>query len=220
MSRFVWVLALVLSAAPGFAQADPEELLRELGMGGTFALGNLAIRDIQRGNDPVQQFKRFFAQAKLPLSSSQEKQMKSIVDAHVKALVGNGENNEGSNRRINAEYTRKVNDILTADQRAELRRYRTEQIMMRGGLQALKLIMEDAQTPFTPEQETQAQAIYVDFNRRFDQMERDSKGNANRAHLDKLENEALARVVRLMTPAQRRSLVASRQGSITSKVKP
>ena len=91
MSRFVWVLALVLSAAPGFAQADPEELLRELGMGGTFALGNLAVRDIQRGNDPVQQFKRFFAQAKLPLSSSQEKQMKSIVDAQVKALVANGE---------------------------------------------------------------------------------------------------------------------------------
>src|SRR6185295_10310880 len=163
MGRFVWILVVFLSAAPVFAQ-DTEELLRELGMGGTFALGNLAVRDIQRGNDPVQQFKRFFAQAKLPLSSSQEKQMKSIVDAQVKALVANGENNEEGNRRINAEYTRKVNDILTADQRGELRRYRTEQIMMRGGLQALKLIMEDAQTPFTPEQETQAQAIYVDFN--------------------------------------------------------
>jgi hypothetical protein len=182
MSRFVWVLALFLSAAPAFAQADPEELLRELGMGGTFALGNLAVRDIQRGNDPVQQFKRFFAQAKLPLSSSQEKQMKSIVDAQVKALVAN-ENSEEGSRRINGEYTRKVNDILTADQRGELRRYRTEQIMMRGGLQALKLIMEDAQTPFTPEQETQAQAIYVDFNRNFDQLERDSKGNPNRATL-------------------------------------
>ena len=219
MSRFVWVLALILSAAPAFAQADPEELLRELGMGGTFALGNLAVRDIQRGNDPVQQFKRFFVEAKLPLSSSQEKQMKSIVDGQVKALIANGENEEAA-RRINGEYTRKVNDILTADQRAELRRYRTEQIMMRGGFQALRLIMENAQTPFTPEQETQAQAIYVDFNRKFDELARDSKGIPNRADLDKLENEALGKVVRLMTPVQRKSLVASRQGTITSRVKP
>ena len=219
MSRFVWVLVLFLSAAPAFAQVDPEELLRELGMGGTFALGNLAVRDIERGIDPVQQLKRFFAEAKLPLSSAQQKQLKSIVDAQVKALIASGENEEAG-RRINGEYTRKVNEALTADQRAELRRYRTEQIMMRGGFQALKLIMENAQTPFTAEQEKQAQSLYVDFNRQFDQLERDSKGKPNRADLDKLENDALAKVVRLMTAAQRRSLVASRQGSITSKVRP
>ena len=134
-------------------------------------------------------------------------------------MVAAGEN-EDATRRINVEYTRKVNEVLTPDQRAELRRYRTEQIMMRGGYQALRLIMENAGTPFTPEQEKQVTAIYVDFNRIVDQLARDGKGTPNRAELDKAENEALGKVVRLMTPAQRRALAASRQGNITSKVRP
>ena len=218
MRRFVWVLALFLSAAPLIAQ-ETEDLLRDLGMGGTFALGNLAVRDVQRGNDPVQQLKRFFAEAKLPLSSAQQKQLNTIVDAQIKALVAAGENEDAA-RRINQEYTRKVNEALTADQRAELRRYRTEQIMMRGGFQALKLVMENAGAAFTPEQEKQVAAIYVDFNRQINDLAAAGKGTPNRAELDKAENEALGKVVRLMTPAQRRALAASRQGSITSKVRP
>ena len=113
-----------------------------------------------------------------------------------------------------------MNDILTADQRAELRRYRTEQIMMRGGFQALKYIMENAQTPFTPDQEKQIQSVYVDFDQQFNQLTRASKGKTNRADVDKLENEALGKVVRLMTVPQRRALAASRQGTITSKIRP
>ena len=216
MRRYVLVMALVLSAVPAFAQDPDEAILRELGIGGTFALGDLAVRDLQRGNDPVQQLKRFFAEAKLPLSSPQQKQLNSIVDAQTKALLANAEN-EDAIRRLNFEYTRKVNETLTQDQRAELRRYRTEQIMMRGGFQALRLIMENAQTPFTPEQEKQTQSVYVDLNRQVDQLVRESKGKPDRAQLDKIENEALGKVVRLLTPAQRRALGNSRQGNLTRK---
>lgn len=150
--------------------------------------------------------------------SLQEKQLNSIVEAQARALQASA-SDEDAARRVNREYTRKVNEILTADQRAELRRYRTEQIMMRGGFQALKLILENAQTPFTLEQEKQAQPLYIDFNRQVDQLSRDSKGTPDRAQLDKLENEALGKVVRLLTPQQRRALAASRQGSLTSKAR-
>jgi hypothetical protein len=221
MRLCVCILALALSAAPAFAQQEPseEQILRDLGMGGTFALGNLAVRDLQRGNDPVQQLKRFFSEAGVPLSSAQQKQLSAVVDAQAKALIASGENEDAA-RRINQEYTKKVNDVLTPDQRGELRRYRTEQIMMRGGYQALRLIMENAQTPFTEDQEKQVQAVYVDFNRQLDQLVRDSKGQPNRVELDKLEGGALGKVIRLMTPLQRKALAASRQGHITSKVRP
>jgi hypothetical protein len=60
MRRWWWICGLALCAAPALAQVPTEEeLLRQLGMGGTFAVGNLAVRDLQRGLDPVQQFKRF-----------------------------------------------------------------------------------------------------------------------------------------------------------------
>jgi hypothetical protein len=217
MRNRVWILALFLSAAPAFAQEPSEEqILRELGMGGTFAVGNLAVRDLQRGNDPVQQLKRFFAEAKLPLTSAQQKQLSTIVDAQAKALIDNAENPDAA-RRINLEYSRKVNEVLTQEQRTELRRYRTEQIMIRGGFPALRLILENAQTPLTPDQEKQALAIYDDFNRQVDQLARTSKGAPDRAELDKLENEALGKVVRLLTAPQRRALAASRQTNLTHR---
>ena len=218
MKRYLWVFALALSTAPVFAQDTEESVLRELGMGGLFAIGNLALRDVQRGNDPVQQLKRFFAEEKLPLSSVQERQLNSIVDAQVRALEAS--QSDESARQVNQEYTRKVNEALTLDQQRSLRRYRTERIMTRGGFQALKLILDNAQTPFTPEQETQVQSLYAEFNRQVDQLARDSKGAPDRAQLDKLQSETLGKVVRLMTPTQRRALAASRQGSITAKGRP
>src|SRR5262249_13938240 len=159
MKYYAWLLVLVLSALPAFAQEE-ETALRELGVFGVYSVGNLALRDIQRGNEPVQQLKRFFSEAKLPLTSAQEKQLNGVVDTTVKELQAAGEENEDSVRRINLEYMRKVNEALTADQRAELRRYRTEQIMMRGGFQALKLILENAQAPFNEDQETRVRAVY------------------------------------------------------------
>jgi hypothetical protein len=219
MKKSAWLLALLLSAVPVFAQDAEESALRELGVFGIYSIGNLALRDIQRGNEPVQQLKRFFSEARQPLSSEQEKQLSAVVDNAIKALQAAGENEEGS-RRINAEYMKKVNDVLTVDQRAELRRYRTEQIMMRGGFPALKLILDSAQTPFTDDQEKEVRAVYVDLNRQVDQLTKDAKGSPDRLQLSKLEGEQLGKVVRLLTPAQRRALVASRQGKFTARVQP
>lgn len=219
MRLYVWIIALNLTAVPAFAQDQDEAFLRDLGMGALFADGNLALRQLQRGNDPVQQLKRFFAEVKAPLTPAQERQLNSIVDAQIKVLVAAGEDQDAI-RRANQEFTRKTNEVYTAEQRAELRRYRTEQIMMGGGFPALRLVLENAQTPLTPEQEKEASQLYLDFNRQVTQLARDAKGVPDRAELDKLENSALGKVVRLLTPAQRRALAASRQGSITTKIRP
>jgi hypothetical protein len=218
MKYYAWLLLLVLTALPGFAQEE-ETALRELGVFGVYSVGNLALRDIQRGNEPVQQLKRFFSEAKLPLTSAQEKQLNGVVDTTVKELQAAGEN-EDSVRRINSEYMRKVNEALTADQRAELRRYRTEQIMMRGGFQALKLILENAQTPLNEDQEKQVRAVYVELDRQVEQLAKASKGSPDRIQLSKAEGEQLGKVVSLLTPAQRRALVAARQGKFAARVKP
>jgi hypothetical protein len=219
MKRHLWIVALILFAAPAFAQDPEETVLRELGMGAIFADGNLALRQLQRGDDPVQQLKRFFIEARLPLTSQQERRLESIVDAQIKALQAAGQN-EDAVRQANQEFSKKSNEVFTTEQRAELRRYRTEQIMMRGGFLALRLTLENAQTPLTSEQEKQAQALYSEFNRQVAQLARASNGIPDRADLDKLESEALGKVVRLLTPAQRRALAASRQGSLVSKVRP
>jgi len=222
MKRHLWVLVLVLGTTPVFGQSQGQgqdlDELRELGMGATFGLGNLALRDAQRGDDPVQQLKRFFAQAKLPITSPQERKLEAVVEGQVAALQA--AQNDDAVRHVNLEYTRKLNEILTPDQQAEWRRYRTEQIMLRGGFPALRLILENAQAPFTSEQETQVLALYNEFNQQVLKLPRDAKGRPDRTELDKLENQALGKVIRLLNPPQRRALAASRQGTLTSKVRP
>jgi hypothetical protein len=92
--------------------------------------------------------------------------------------------------------------------------------MMRGGFQALKLIMENAQAPFTEDQEKQVQAVYLELSREIGQLTRDSKGNVDRSELLKLEGQQLRKVVGLLTPDQRKALIASRRGPINAHVKP
>jgi len=220
MTRYVLAMVLIIAGAvSAFPQQEPDEaeILRQLGMGGTFALGNLALRDLQRGNDPVLQLKRFFAEAKMPLSRTQERQLSEIIDAQVKALQDSGKPDEEAVRRANQEFTKKSNDIFTQEQRAELRRYRTEQIMTGGGFPALRLVLENAQAPLTADQERQIQGLYDDFNQHLNQISRESKNAPDRAQLDKLEAEALAKVIRGLTPAQRRALAASGRGPLTRR---
>jgi len=218
--RYAIVLGIfILAAQPTFAQAPEEDAIRDLRMFGVYSLGNLALSDIQRGNDPVQQMKRFFSQAKLPLTSAQEKALSGIVDSGVKALQAAGQNDDAM-RRVNAEYTKKVNEALTPEQRAEMRRYRTEQIMLRGGFPALKLVLENGNAPFNADQEKQVQAIYLEFNQKVNAMMREKQGNPDRAELTAFENQELGKVVRLLTPEQRRALAASRQGPFNARVRP
>jgi Spy/CpxP family protein refolding chaperone len=210
MKRLTWVLALVLIPMPAVAQQDEEDTLFQLRIGAVFAEGNLALQHLQAENHPVQQMKRFLRDARLPLSSSQERELYAIVDAQITAVQASPQNQEDLHR-VNQEYTTKFYNVLTPDQRTSIRRYRTDQIMMYGGFPALKVILENAQIPLTTDQEQQVRALYDEFFQQYREMPRNAKGAPERTVLDKVENTALARVVRLLTPAQRKALAASRQ---------
>ncbi len=219
MRYVVWVLALVLCSTLAMAQEVDVPASNELGAFGIFSLGNLAVNDVQKAAEPLEQVKRFFSDVRMPLTSPQEKQLSTIVDTAVHKLRENGSDEAGL-RQINGEYMRSLNGVLTADQRAELRRHRTEQIMMRGGFPALKLILEDANAPFAEDQEKTVHAVYDELNLQMDQMKKASNGTPDRAQISKLQSEELGKVVRLLTPTQRRALFASRQGTLSARVRP
>ena len=212
MRRSVWALVIVFGAIPLFAQEAEEAL--DLRIGAVFAEGNLALRDLQAANHPVQQIKRILDEAKVRLTAVQERELNSVVDAQQKAVRASSQDGEAI-RRINGEYTAKFYAVLTQDQRTVLRRHRTDQLMMYGGLPALKVVLDNAKTPLTADQEKQARVVYDEFYEHFKQLQRDSKGLPDRIQLDKAENSALAKVIRLLTPSQRRALAASRQGSLS-----
>jgi hypothetical protein len=212
-------LVLSLNATPALAQQSDDQTPGALGVFGAYSLGNLALQDVERGKDPVVQMKRFFSEARLPLTSSQEDQLKTIIDAEVNALQATSPDKEAL-RRINVEYNRKINTVLTAEQRAELRRYRSEQIMLRGGFEALRVILENGNAPLIAEQEKHVQDLYLAFDRQVAELPRDSKGEPDRAKLGTLAGQELGKVVRLLTPEQRRVLAASRQGTLTVRVRP
>ena len=210
----ICVLILMFRIVPAFAQETEEDMLRDLGMMGDFALGDLALNDIKTQNDPLMQLKRFFGQAKLPLTSAEERQLRSTIDGTIKTL--RSAKSDVDVRRANQAFTRNMFAVLTPVQQTALRRYMNEQVMMRGGFPALKLLLENAQTPLSEDQENQIIPLYKQFNAQVDQLSAQNNGNSDREQLEKLETQTLGSVVKLLTPAQRRSLASARLRSLNS----
>src|SRR5215467_11080442 len=84
----LFILVLMIRIVPAFAQESEEDMLRDLGMMGDYALGDLALNDIKRQNDPLLQLRRFFVEAKLPLTSAEERQLRSAIDNAIQGLQG------------------------------------------------------------------------------------------------------------------------------------
>ena len=147
----------------------------------------------------------------MPLSKDQMKRLDDVIDAQKTAVLNAG-NNEVAISRINVELVRKINGVLTPQQSSTWRRFRTEQIMMRGGFPALKLILENAEKPLTEDQESAITGFYNEFN------EHINKTTPDRATLDKLEHEALIKVIRVLNSGQRQALLTSRV--MNQKAKP
>jgi hypothetical protein len=104
----------------------------------------------------------------------------------------------------------KIAAVLKPEQQAAFKKFRSDEIRKGGGFPALKLVMEEAGAAFTPEQEQQIQALYADDTRQRMILMRESQGRPDPAKLDELERGTMAKVARLLNPAQRKALLDSR----------
>jgi hypothetical protein len=219
---FTCVLTVLLCAIPAFCQDVEDPALREAG--GLFSYGNLFVRDLNPTNDPVLQLKAFFSDARMPITKDQEKRLQAIVEAQQKDLAATLDRIrvEGGSpdtiRKMNQEYMKQVNAVLSQEQQGEWRHYRVEQIKLRGGFASLQAMLEEAKVPLSEEQRMSIERIYKNFEERRSQVAADSKSTP-----DKMDNLVLGefhRVSALLTPEQRKAVMATRVTQTISRTKP
>jgi hypothetical protein len=220
--RVVFVLTLGLLAMPIFGQELDEVASREAGA--TFAYGNMFVQNLIQSNDPVRQLKLHFEGVGMPLTRDQEKRLAAIVAAHQKQLAATlnraaSEERSSEVRKLNLGYMKQANAVLSPAQQSEWRHYRVEQIKLRGGFAALQYLLDDAKVPLTAEQKAAIETIYKNFDER-----RTTALNASSTpDNEKLDNLVLAelhRVSAMLTPEQRKALLATRPTRTASRSKP
>jgi hypothetical protein len=112
--------------------------------------------------------------------------------------------------RLNDELLGRMASIsaLGPEQQVFLKKLYKDQVKSRGGLDAIKLTLEDAGAPFTAEQIVQIQPLFDQQNQAKLQLLKESQGTPDKSKLDQLQRETLAKVLRLLNPAQRTALLA------------
>ena len=225
MRQLVWILGALWIVAPALAQDDAPQ--------SPFAGGGGAqvFTRVDELN-PMDSVKTFLAKANVKLSGDQEKALKPSVDAAYKQMQdvsermganrgggfrgrGDAANNplNAELRRINDDLVAKINAVLKPDQQIALKKFQNDQIKAAGGFAALKLVMEEAGAPLTAEQEPQIQTFYVEDAQQRVQLLREFQGQPDPAKMAELERTTMAKVARLLNPAQRKALLDSRTKS-------
>jgi len=261
MRRFVWVLPVLLIAAPAFAQEE--------GGGPAFAGGggNQVFTRVDAVN-PMEQVKTFLqTKANITLSGDQEKTLRPVVEAALQQIrdisdraaaqrgaqggpgAGRGGGGERRGRggdagpgdaagrggrggrgdagpgsiaalangpaaqelkKINDDLMVKITAALKPDQQAAFKKYLNDETKKAGGFAALKVTMEEAGAPLTAEQEPQIQAFYTEDAQQRVQLQREAQGRPDPAKIADLEKATMAKVAKVLTPAQRKALLDSR----------
>ncbi len=99
--------------------------------------------------------------------------------------------------------------MLTPPQQAVIKKIYKDQIRAHGGFEAIKMTMDDAGAPFTPEQVAQIQPLFEEKEKTKIQLTRDAAGQpVEKAKLDQLDRETLSKVLKLLTPPQRTALAS------------
>jgi DNA-directed RNA polymerase specialized sigma24 family protein len=111
---------------------------------------------------------------------------------------------------LNDELLRKVaeSSAVSPEQQTVLKRLYKDQIKARGGFDAIRLAVDDAGAPFSPEQAAQIQALFDQENQSKATLTRDSQA-PDRTKVSELERDTLRKVLKLLSPAQRAALAAS-----------
>src|SRR5262245_13351518 len=113
--------------------------------------------------------------------------------------------------RLNDQLLGKILDspVLQDDQRQSIKQLYKDQVKSRGGFDAIKRTMEDAGAHFSAEQIAQIQPLFDQQNEARLQLVKESQGQPpEKAKLDQLQRETVAKVLRLLTAPQRAALLA------------
>lgn len=210
----LWFLAALLLALPLAAQQ--EDLADESPSGFSGPAG--PPRNFVR--NPVERMEEVLAKAGVPLSQDQKKSLQAVMDEQRQSFRQFREQNrqspqEGRGRSSQAgqmrEFQEKISALLSADQQAVWKKDQAEQIRRRGGYPALQLMLQEAGSPLGPDQEGALQAEFRDYLQQRRELQQAAGEKADSAKLKDLENQHLARVVRLLNGEQRRALLESRR---------
>jgi hypothetical protein len=202
------------------------------------ARGNANARGGATNTAPVDRLVRLrelLAQSNLPLSPEQETGLNALMNTEVPAMrqtlqkrvlelqkakdpaaapgtsLPSMEELTPDIVRLNDQLLGKISDTpaLSDDQRRVIKKMYKDQVKSRGGFDAIKLTMEDAGAPFSTEQTAQIQPLFDEQNEARVQLIKESQGQPpDKAKLDQLQRETLAKVLRLLTAPQRAALLA------------
>jgi hypothetical protein len=112
-------------------------------------------------------------------------------------------------------FLEKLLTLLTPEQQDVWKKYQREQTLARGGYPALRLALEEASASPSPEQETQLQELFRNYNEQLRQL-RAGAGEGpspDPAQLKAAEDAHLAQVAKILNPVQRRALLEWRRST-------
>jgi hypothetical protein len=203
--RRIWLFSVLLAATPLFAQDDaPAGALTGNGGAQVFSRVDAA--------NPMDQVKAFLSKASITLSADQEKMLRPSVEATLKQLREiNGRRGGGEEiRKLNDDLIAKITAVLKPDQQAAFKKFQNDETKKAGGFGALKIVMEEAGAPLTADQQPQIEAFYNEDAQQRAALLRESQGHPDPAKLADLQKATMAKVVKVLTPAQRKALLDSR----------
>jgi hypothetical protein len=188
--------------------------------------------------DRLVRLRQLMASATLPLSKEQETALNALLNAEIPAMrrtlqsrIAELQRARGAVApptpaapnlpsmdelapeiiRLNDQLLGKIAEApaLAPEQQALIRKVYKDQVKSRGGLDAIRLTLEDAGAPFSPEQIAQIQPLFDEQNQSRAQVIRESAGQpVDKTKLDQLQRDTLAKVLKLLTTAQRAAILA------------
>jgi hypothetical protein len=112
-------------------------------------------------------------------------------------------------RELNDQFETKMKTVLKPDQVAAWDAYRKEERKRAGGLEALKVILEDANAPLTADQEQKLAPLYQELFRAKAQLAREGQGQADPAKLKELDLKNATQVLPFLNSTQKKALLDS-----------
>jgi hypothetical protein len=113
--------------------------------------------------------------------------------------------------RLNDQLLGKIaaTPVLTSEQQVFVKKLYKDQVKSRGGLDAIKLTLEDAGAPFSSEQIAEIQPLFDQQEQARLQLIKESQGQpVDKGKTDQLQRETLAKVLKVLTAPQRTALLA------------